>query len=278
MPAISATTRASVKGYLEGFITGLVESYREWHPPRYGPPTDYLSQTSSKGRLKPFHHAIMPVELLRTAEFERSFSTRLGSTFEECARLIALEHHAEARRGYKTRGLVSQNALNEIDNYVRRIGETTATTPQSFALCEMVDSILAHRRNDDLVDLKVTSDLYIRKHDGSELFFEVKSPMPNKGQCLEVTQRLLRVHLLRGKNRADVCACFAMAYNPFGNKREDYRWGYARQYLPFADGVVIAAEFWDMVGGEGTYEELLGIYREVGIEKAKFVLEVLAIS
>jgi hypothetical protein len=41
----------------------------------------------------------------------------------------------------------------------------------------------------------------LKPKDGTELFFEIKGPKPNKGQCLEVTQRLLRFQLLSGKNR-----------------------------------------------------------------------------
>jgi len=39
--------------------------------------------------------------------------------------------------------------------------------------------------------------------------------------------------------------------------------------------VLIGSEFWDLVGGEGTFEELLEIYREVGREKTKAMLDAL---
>ncbi|MEJ5252742.1 MAG: TdeIII family type II restriction endonuclease [Armatimonadota bacterium] len=273
MPAISQKTREQIKGYLEGFIEGLVEAYKNWYPPTYGSVQQYLGQRSAKGTLKPFHHAIMPVELLKINAFERSFSTKPGTTFEECARLIASEHHQQAIRGYSMEGQVSQSALNEIENLVRRLGEP-ASAPLSLA--SMVEDVLAHRRDDDLVHIRVISDLYVRKHNGEEMFFEIKSPVPNKGQCLEVLQRILRVHLLRGKSRPAVSAYFAMAYNPFGDEREQYRWGIARQYLPFEEAVVIADEFWTLIGGTGTYEELLQIYQEVGQLRSRFILGALA--
>lgn len=275
MPAISQKTREQIKGYLEGFIEGLVKAYKNWYPPTYGSVEQYLGQRSAKGALKPFHHAIMPVELLRINAFERSFSTKLGTTFEECARLIASEHHQQAVRGYSVEGQVSQSALNEIENLVRRLGEPVS---EPLSLASMVDDVLAHRREDDLVHIRVISDLYVRKRNGEEMFFEIKSPVPNKGQCLEVLQRILHVHLLRGKMRPAVCAYFAMAYNPFGDGREEYRWSIARQYLPFEEAVVIADEFWRLIGGAGTYEELLQIYQEVGQLRSGFILDTLARS
>ena len=47
-------------------------------------------------------------------------------------------------------------------------------------------------------------------------------------------------------------------------------------YTPFAEAVLIAQEFWSIVGGEGTMEELLSIYQEVGREKTKYMLDSLA--
>lgn len=220
-PPISEQTHERIKGYLEGFIEGLVEAYKNWHPPAYSSSSQYLKRKSAKGALKPFHHAIMPAELLKINAFERSFSTKLGTAFEECARLIALEHHQQAVRGYNVEANVSQNALNEVENIVRQLGNPAA---ESLSLADMVSRVLERRKDNDLVPVKVISDLYIRKHDGEEMFFEIKSPVPNKGQCLEVLQRILRVHLLRGKPRPAVSAYFAMAYNPFGNARDEYQW------------------------------------------------------
>jgi len=37
-------------------------------------------------------------------------------------------------------------------------------------------------------------------------------------------------------------------------------------YLDMTNQVLIGKEFWDFVGGEGTYDEVLAIYREVGEE------------
>ncbi|MGQ9487129.1 MAG: TdeIII family type II restriction endonuclease [Armatimonadota bacterium] len=81
-PPISERTHERIKGYLEGFIEGLVEGYKNWHHPAYGSLSQYLKQKSAKGILKPFHYAIMPAELLKINAFERSFSTKLGTTFE----------------------------------------------------------------------------------------------------------------------------------------------------------------------------------------------------
>ncbi len=99
MAAIPDVTREKIKGFLEGFVEGLVTQHEQGQVsgrrrtmPARG------AQTSGDGKLKPFHAAIIPPGLMRINAFERSFSTRLGATFEECARLIALDRHKWAAR------------------------------------------------------------------------------------------------------------------------------------------------------------------------------------
>lgn len=219
---------------------------------------EYLQNRSTKPNLKPFHHALMPHNLLLFSQLERQISTRLGSTFEQCALLIAREKHRKAERNCRTEAEVSVGSLAEIEKQVRRLEN------QVPSLSEMIEAVLSHRASKNVTKVQVVSDLYIETHQGHELFFELKSPVPNKGQCLEVAQRILRIHLVKGKARPEMQAYFAMAYNPYGGGRENYRWNYARRYLPFDETVLIADEFWDMIGGQNTYETLLQIYHEVG--------------
>jgi hypothetical protein len=104
----------------------------------------------------------------------------------------------------------------------------------------------------------------------------MKSPQPNKGQCLEVTQRILRTHLIRRTPRPKVQAYFAMAYNPYGQDRSDYKWSFALSHMPFDKAVLIGHEFWTVIGGPSTYVEVLEVYQEVGVEKGKYMIDALA--
>ena len=105
MTAISPTTRATTKAYLEVFIEKPVDKYLRRVMPNICNPATYLTQ-----------RAIIPPEMLRINEFGREFHSRLGTTYEECARPIALEHHSKAYRGYDRIGDVSLAAINEIEH------------------------------------------------------------------------------------------------------------------------------------------------------------------
>jgi Type II restriction endonuclease, TdeIII len=141
---------------------------------------------------------------------------------------------------------------------------------------QMITAVLKARRSDDLTPKTVRADLCIFAHDGTEYLFEIKAPKPNKGQCLEVIQRLLIFHLLRGAKRPQLQAYYAMPYNPYGVTKAVYKWSQARNYLPFYEAVVIGDEFWNIVGGPTAYEELLEIYLEVGRERSKYMMDALA--
>lgn len=277
MVAITPVTRIKIKAYLEVFIDNLVHEYKGRKIPTLGTPTEYLAQTSSKGQLKPFHSAIIPEELLRINEFERGFSTSLGTTYEECARLIALDHHADARRSHDLQSEISDLALNEIERQIAVFDRAASTDPRKKPdFEEMIKAVLAAKDTGTKSGRSVRADLFIKTKDGIEFYFELKGPGPNKGQCLEVTQRLLRFHLLRGEGPPKVRALWAMPYNPYGPERKHYKWGFARQYTPFDQAIVIGQEFWALAGGPTAYEELLDIYQEVGREKSKHMLDSLA--
>lgn len=276
MAAITPLTQQKIKGYLEAFIENLLVAYETQSAPSAEPRKTRLEQISKEGRLKPFHSAMIPPEFVRLNAFERSFSTRLGSTFEECARLIAADHHALADRGYKLKAEVSLSALNEIERQVEQFEHAAQKGIPRPAFQQMIQSVLDARNTTDLIHRELTIDLYVKTKTGIQYFFEIKSPLPNKGQCLEVTQRLLRAHLFTAQNRPKTQAYFAMAYNPYGQGKDNYRWTYPRNYMPFEQAVWIGKEFWTFIGGDSTFEELLNLYDRVGQEKAKRILDVMA--
>lgn len=280
MPAINEITRSKIKDYLEAFIDRVIEDNRQRVGTKFENPQTYLRLKSRKPSLKPFHAAVIPDEFLLISEFERSFSTILGTTFEECARLIAHDHHAEVIRSYEISGWISDHALQEVENQVlwfhrAKDRQTEHQDRASYVpdLDEMIAAVLKARDSAGQSLRSTRTDLYIRTHDDIEYFLEIKSPQPNKDQCFRMLQRILHNHVIRGLPRPRVQSYFAMAYNPYGGTRADYRWSVAQLYLPFEQATLIGDEFWRVIGGETTYEEVLEIYAEVGHDKRKYMLD-----
>src|SRR5215211_1454275 len=206
---------------------------------------------SPRGLLTPFHDALVPgITLLG----ERSFSTRLGNLHEKIAALIAAEAHAEVHQPHDLSGAVPVLSREFI---TQRIGALDRREAQPDALYER-DQIFSHFG--DEVNAATRIDLYIRTHSGEDHYFEIKSAKPNKGQCIEMKQRLLTALAIR--RRDSTHTWWGVPYNPYG--RGEYRHVYPLAFFDFQHEVMLGEPFWNFVGGAGTYEELLEVYREVG--------------
>ncbi len=261
----STNTRTLIKGYLEGFLQSLIEQYKLDRPRRS------LSQLEREGAIKPFHEAILPEAIRRINDFERSFSTRLGTTFEATAYHIAQDVHVEADRGLKVQVDIPEMAVGQIEELIAE--NNRQGLPASFP--KQVERVLS-ARSGSKTPRPAIADLYYQSKDGSKWFFEIKSPKPNKGQCLEVTQRLLTIQAMQGSSGEATFTYFGMPYNPYGS-RSNYNWPYATRHLDMSNQVLLQEEFWTAVGDDpDTYEAVLEIYKEVGDEKSKDMIDQLA--
>nr|AAA09970.1 ENase [Herpetosiphon giganteus] len=264
--SINPITRNKIKDYLNGFIDQQLAVYSQRNLREFHDVDSYLAAISSDGDLKPFHASIIPSAIMRLNRFERSLSTGLGSTFEECARLIALDHHAVAIRSYDIHTSLDQAVWASIDLLISNIDRNNQR--QIPSITEMLEKLQSIALTGIAENHVVRADLYVQRHDGSELFFEIKSPKPNKGQCLEVMQRLLRIYAIKQNSTLPTHAFYAMAYNPWGANRASYTYSIVKKYTDFTNAVVIGQEFWSLIGESSTYTELLEIYREVGLSKS----------
>ena len=63
------------------------------------------------------------------------------------------------------------------------------------------------------------------------------------------------------------CAFYALPFNPFG-RREDYSHPHPMRYFDMRSDrvVLIGADFWDRIGGPGTWDGMLEVAEEVGVE------------
>jgi hypothetical protein len=59
---------------------------------------------------------------------------------------------------------------------------------------------------------------------------------------------------------------WGVPYAPYGST--PYSHSYAIPFFDFTNEVKMGRLFWDFVGGDGTYDQLLSIYTQVGLEFA----------
>jgi hypothetical protein len=151
---------------------------------------------SPRGLLTPFHDALVPgITLLG----ERSFSTRLGNLHEDIAAVIAEETHAEVRLPLD---LADSIPVLSREFITQRIGQLERREADPDAQYER-EQILGHFG--ERVSASTRIDLCVRTHEDQHHFFEIKSGKPNKGQCIEMKQRLMTALAIRRSDSASAC-------------------------------------------------------------------------
>jgi Type II restriction endonuclease, TdeIII len=247
-PETRARVRALISGFMEKWLADSIPPAELERIAREG--------VSPRGLLAPFHDALVPgITLLG----ERRFSTRLGNLHEKIAAVIATEAHAEVRRQHTVSGSIPVLSREFITQRIGALARGQARPEAEFER----EQILQHFGNQ--VDAATRIDLYVRTHEGEGHYFEIKSGKPNKGQCMEMKERLLTTFAIRREEATH--AWWGVPYDPYG--RGEYRHVHPLRFFDFEGEVMIGAPFWDFLGGHGAYGELLEVYREVGEDFAE---------
>lgn len=250
---------------LDGSVSDAIESdMHEW--------LDNLlakqSRPPPEGDHKPFHEALLPKPLNKASSFERSFSTLLGKSYERHSAIIAKSKFAVARLQHETEGEMLESVDTEISDEVGRINKNRVFS-NYFDVVKRIVSMERHGSG-KRVRRSVTSDLYLRDDRGGEVFFEIKTPKPNKEQCLNITRKHLWIHAMLKSAHPEAKTYFGMAYNPFGDGNE-YKHSFATKYMDVGRQTLIGRQYWDFLGGVGTYDSLVEIYRRVGTSKSSTI-------
>ena len=206
---------------------------------------------------KPFHARLLPA-LFSVELSERSFSTRSGSWFQEIARLVARQYNERAECNYTLHGQIQPAASAHIENLLHQMDKWSPRRIPNRS--QDIQEVLTVQTPNG-ASLAVTADLFVQTPKHQELYFEMKTPQPNKGQCIGMKRFILQIIALRAGNQAQSFA--SSAYNPYGDGKP-YTWNYAQQFLEIGKDILLGRDFWTVIGEPSTYDELLKIAEEVG--------------
>jgi len=116
------------------------------------------------------------------------------------------------------------------------------------------------------IPVTVICDVYAEdKEKGKKFAFELKAPLPNSDQTKVSKEKILKLYSMEPLQVDD--AYYALPYNPYGS-REDYNWSFPARWFNMKEDevVLIGNEFWEKIGGLGTYQSFIEAVNEIGKE------------
>jgi hypothetical protein len=213
---------------------------------------------------KPLYASLVPKEIFKGSHFERKFVTSFGKVWEKLAQVVGDDFHGYATTPETIQGTIPEERLRRITEILNRLEHAEKGKKRIKPNWdEEINYILEGGGN--LIPVTVISDVFIKNIRGGRKFsFEVKSPLPNSDITKVSKEKMFKLYAMEPQIITD--AFFALPYNPYG-KREDYNWSFPNRWFEMKTdrNVLIGDDFWDLIGGEGTYQMFITEINKLGL-------------
>ncbi len=213
---------------------------------------------------KPFQYALFTKKGYLAKGFIHGCETALGNWHESVAKIIAKENFKTARKLQgkdKLKGQITRKAQRTFENILSDL-DSVIREPNHKSESEEI--FTASKESEQTEDRIQTVDLFLERENGEEIYLEIKGPKPNKNEMRAAKRDLLEILAMRAKEGKKVRIYLGMYYNPYFPK--DYERWTCLKFFDKGNDFLIGKDFWDFLGGEGAYEELIEIYKQIGEE------------
>ncbi len=212
----------------------------------------------------PFPTALLGKDRIALYSFIHSLVTNFGTTiFEPVAVALSTTKFKEVKTHTTVGKTITENSLFEIQKIMDSLnaGTSKPDKPNELKILKNASKI------GKLREVKPTIvDIYLKNEKGEIFLIDLKTAKPNKGGFKEFKRTLLEWAgvILTENSKVKVNSLIAIPYNPYAPKPYS-RWTIAGM-LDLKYELKVAEEFWDFIGGKGSYNGLLTCFEEVGIE------------
>lgn len=218
----------------------------------------------------PFHTRLLGGDRMALFSFIHSLNTNFGtSIFEPVALSLATSNFSSALRQQSAGDKISQDAQRVIQDIMDELTAANAKPNKMVEIQrirEVCQTGIMQKINPTKIDIRLETDM------GALFLIDLKTAKPNKGSFKEFKRNLLEwtACVLAHNPRAEVNTMIAIPYNPYAPKSYS-RWTMAG-ILDVDNELKVAEEFWNLLGGKDTYQQLLDIFEKVGI-KLRFEID-----
>jgi type II restriction enzyme len=212
----------------------------------------------------PFHTRLLGKDRLALYSFIHSLNTSFGtSIFEPVALALGKTQFDNANNQATAGKFITKKAEEVIQDIMNNL-IAGRTKPNK---AEEIERIRKVCQEGEMIEIKPTKvDVYFSNNDNTYYLFDIKTAKPNMGGFKEFKRTLLEwVAVTLSENpEANINTLIAIPYNPYEPKPYS-RWTMAGM-LDLEKELKVANEFWDFIGGEGVYNDLLNCFERIGIE------------
>jgi hypothetical protein len=213
---------------------------------------------------RPLYAALVPDEIFKGSHFERRFVTPFGRAWEQLAMVAATEGLGFGSMGQRINGVIKAERLRRIQQVLNWLEHPTNGERRRPDWTTELEYVMEGGGKD--VPVTVICDVFaMDKEQRTRYAFELKAPLPNSDQTKVSKEKLLKLYAMEPLQITG--AYYALPYNPYGS-RDQYGWSFpARWFNMKKDEVVlIGDEFWEKIGGIGTYQAFIAAINEIGKE------------
>ncbi|MDP2672818.1 MAG: TdeIII family type II restriction endonuclease [Nanoarchaeota archaeon] len=194
--------------------------------------------------------------------FIHGTATMLGSEYEIMARKIAKSNpkFIKAEKIVLT-GKISDNEKAVIKDLVKDLEEKKTNSDYDFEIKKVFEA-----ENKNLKETRITIDLYLQDKKYKEFFIEMKGPDPNKKEVRAAKEDLLNVVAIKKKEmklnefNQKIEIMFGIYYNNNEGKYNNWK---VSPLFEENKGIKVQEEFWNFLGGENTFKDILEMISEI---------------
>lgn len=212
---------------------------------------------------KPIYAALVPDEIFKGSHFERRFVTPFGSVWEKLAVAVSTAYHGNCKQGATVEGTIGEESLRRIQEVLNNLEHSVKGQKKQKPNW---DAELAYilAGGGEPIPVSVTCDILVKSSRTKKTYaFELKAPLPNSDQTKVSKEKMFKLLAMNEHIVSD--AFYSLVYNPYG-KKENYAWSFPKRWFNMTSDkcVLIGEEFWDFIGGKGTYKSFISEINKLG--------------
>ena len=211
----------------------------------------------------PFHFRLLGRDRMALYSFIQSLNTTFGtSIFEPVAVALAKNKFAKAQSQYFVGDKISESCQKTIQDIINNL--TVGTLPNKNKEIELIRESVNTGKINNIKTVK--ADLFLEDEQGVQYLIDLKTAKPNISNFKDFKRTLLEwvgIALTNNPN-LEINTLIAIPYNPY--EPQPYERWTIKGMLDDKYELMVGKEFWDFIGGDGAYEEILDCFESAGIK------------